>query len=125
MTEKYQPISRKNWGTIMSIVLWEAMVRESKPEDMAQKYGIECPTPKGKELEVEVDFRVNGVPLNFKKTVEELGARMESRFDEEVLKKAKELVNLTRFERLSEIINNAEYQIEQEIERVFNEQKGA
>lgn len=122
MTEKYQPISRINWNTPMSVFLWEAMVRESnKGKDIDKVFGLECPTPKGKELEVEVDFRVNGVPLNFQKTVEELWGRMSKRFDDEVLQKAKELVNLTRFERLSEIINNAEYQIEQEIERVFNE----
>jgi hypothetical protein len=135
VTEKIQPISKQNWRTPVSVFLWEIMVREAgmskdmNRDMMTEKFGNLFPDATGDgpkergELAVEVDLKINGVPVSFQKTCDEIWSRWEKQFDAEVLKKAKELVNSSRLSRLSEIISNAEWQLEQEIEALYNDRK--
>lgn len=128
MSEKLQPISNKNWCTPLSLILWEIMVRESggSKDGMVEKFGNLFPDAVGDEqgeVTVDVDLRINGVPVSFKKSCEEILSRWEKQFDDEVLKKAKELISSSRLQRLTDIIERVEWQLEQEVESLYNEKK--
>lgn len=126
MSEKLQPFSPEAWLKPWSVCLVEIMVRESnKGKDMDTKFNLPLreQRPEGEELAVEVEMKINGVPVSFKDSFEELWDRMTSGYDQHVLEKAKELVSGTRLGRLQEIIERFEWELENEVETLYNEQK--
>jgi hypothetical protein len=129
MKEKLQPISPVNWRKPWSVVLWEIMVREAKgtpdsaiKSDIEQKFNLPDRASR-EQVEVEVELTINGVPVSFQKSVDELWERTMAQYEQRILEKAKELVSASRLGKLQEIIERAEWQLQEEIETLYNDRK--
>lgn len=113
--EKISPVERTTPG----IYLLNTMSREAKLSDLLEHFKIE--RVKGESVKVEVELKINGVPVNFSKSVEEMWERMLSSYNKDVLEKAKELISKTRFDGLNRIMDSVEYQMQCELEKLFPE----
>ena len=71
---------------------------------------------------VKVEMTVNGVPVDFRKTLEDIFDIFESKYDETVKKAALDLVSGSRLQKLSQALENAEWQIEDEINRILKQE---
>ena len=100
-----------------SIFLLNTITREVSRGDILEHFRIVH--EHGKPTLVEVEMKINGVEVDFSKSVTDMWERLSSRFDQEVLEKAKDLVSESRFEKLGEIMRQAEYQIHDELEVLF------
>lgn len=116
IVEKINPTDR----TTSSIMLINAMTHECKHSDILEYFRIE--RVNGLDTTVDVELIINGVHVDVKKSLDEMFKRLVSRYDDKVLEKAKELLSESRLNRLSRLIQNAEYNIEQELNQLFKEE---
>lgn len=101
-----------------SIMLIEAMVRTSKnSKALAEKFDI--PYVPLQMQYVKVELKINDVEVDFVKTAEEMWNRLNSRYEQDVLEKAKELVGQSRYQNLMDIIEQHEFELQRELERLF------
>ena len=112
MSEMINPVSNDTAG----IFLLNTITREVPRADIIEHFRI---YQGGDRTLVEVEMKINGVEVDFSKSVTDMWERLSSRFDEKVLEKAKDLVSESRFEKLGEIMRQAEYQIQDELEALF------
>ena len=124
--EKLQPLShrygeRQPWA----FMLWELMVREGgkSPQGIEEKFGNLKPHGEDGPVEVEVELKVNGVPVCFSTAIDNIWERVSKQYDAEVLKAAKELVKGTRLQRLTEILDRFDWELEQEVTQLFEQKK--
>lgn len=75
----------------------------------------------GKGHMVDVVFKINGVDVPFEETVDNLFERQFEKIDSYVLEKAKELLSVSRFDRLSNKLSELEWQMEEELEKIQKE----
>lgn len=115
IVEKINPIDGKN----SSILLLNAMTRECKHGDILEHFKIE--QEEGLDSTVGVELIINGVHVDVKKSLDEMFDRLVARYDEKVLEKAKELISETRLGRLQDLLQDAEFKIEQELNLLFKE----
>lgn len=99
--------------TAPAIMLLEAMVRESKIAELDKKFGLPA-VPLRNEF-VRVELKINGVEVDFVKTAQEMWERLESQHEADVLEKAKELVGRTRLDKVHQLMERFEWEIEQEL----------
>jgi predicted lipid-binding transport protein (Tim44 family) len=104
--------------TMPAIMLIEAMTREADRADLQDHFNL--PNVPLNSAHVVVQLTINGVPVNFCKTAQEMWDRLVSKYGEHVSEKAKELVQLTRFSKLEQILSDAEDEITREIENAMN-----
>jgi hypothetical protein len=104
-----------------AIMLIEAMARESKRDDLLEKFGV--PKIPLNPSHVEVKLTINGVEVNFVKTAQEMWERLERRYRQDVEEAAKALIGRTRFEKLESILSRAEEQIEREVDQLLQEEQ--
>lgn len=64
---------------------------------------------------VDVTMQINGVPVDFKKSLEEMWSRLFLTYENDVLEKAKTLVSRSKFDKLNDILEQAEYSIMDEL----------
>jgi len=98
------------------------MSREAKRADLLEHFKIK--TADGENTFVEVEMKINGVEVDFSKSVTEIWERMQSSYDEDLLEKAKELVGVMRLERLQDIIQGVEDKLEREVNELFSKTFG-
>lgn len=119
MTEKIVSSVCPTDHTTPAIFLINAISREAPRGDVLNHFNIV--TKEGHKPEVDVELTINGVSVDFEKTVNEMWERLSNRFDEKVLEKAKELVSMSRFSKIEELIQDAEWKIEEELEKLFGD----
>ena len=119
MTSHVDPTSRTTPG----IFLLNMIAREAPHAQMIEHFRLTDPHSSGHVRTVEVKMTINGVEVDFERSVNEMWERLSSSFDAQVLEKAKELLKLTRFSNLEDILQRAEWAIENELERLFPEFK--
>jgi hypothetical protein len=118
MSEKINPTAH----TTPAVFLINTMAREAKGKDLLEYFRVQRD---GKEPpSVTVELKINGVEVDFSKSVTEMWARLRARHHEDILEQAKELVSNSRLEKLNDIIQLAEFRINNEIEVLFNEKFG-
>ena len=103
--------------TTGAIYLINAMTREVKHAEMLDHFNLE--QIEGKNVHVNVELLINGVSVDFTKTLEEMWNRMCSSYDSDVLEKAKSLLSTTRFENLSNMLQQAESDMCDELHKLF------
>lgn len=113
MSEMISPVANNTPG----IFLLNTMTREVSRGSILEHFRVV--REDGKDVLVNVEMKINGVEVDFSKSVTEMWERLSSQFDEKVLEKAKELVSESRFEKLDNIMKQAEDQIQAELETLF------
>jgi hypothetical protein len=103
-----------------SIFLINAMAKAVAPGGLFEHFKI--PTNSGQPVEVEVELKINGVEVPFKETLNEMWDRMRSRYKEDILEKAHELISQSRFEKLNDLLADAEYNIKAELQELFGKE---
>lgn len=101
-----------------SIFLLNMMTAEAKRGDLLEHFKITLNT--NEPTKVEVELKINGVEVDFSKSITEMWNRLQASYDEDVLEKAKELVSQTRLQKLNDLLQDAEYKIQAELEELFN-----
>lgn len=120
MTERIVSLVNPTAHTTPGIYLINVMTRETQGKrDILEHFKID-PDPSKRSDLVEVELKINGVSVDFEKSVNEMWERLSSRFDENVLEKAKELVSGSRLDKLSDILNRVEWELKDEVEKLFN-----
>lgn len=114
MSEMISPVSE----TAAGVVLINAMSDEAKRQDLLEYFKVEIPTD-GSFTKVKVEMKINGVEVNFSCAVTDMWNRLSDRYEEDVLEKAKELVGQSKLQRLTDLLQEAEYEIETEIRSLF------
>lgn len=111
MTEIVNILNRKT----PEMLLFVLMVKESDSPrgDLDSYFNLNG------ENNVEVELKVNGVELKFTPLIERLCEKL----DEHILEKAKELLSRSRLEKLEQILSEAEWKIEQELEKLMKDEK--
>lgn len=124
--EKLQPLSHR-YGELQpwAFMLWELMVREGgkSPQGIEEKFGNLKPQGEDGPVEVEVELKVNGVPVCFSTSIDNIWERASKQYDADVMKAAKELVKGTRLQRLTEILDRFDWELEQEVTQLFEQKK--
>jgi polysaccharide deacetylase 2 family uncharacterized protein YibQ len=72
---------------------------------------------------VDLELSVNGVVIPFKESIQDAWKALEATLDEEILKRAMELVSKSRLDKLQMALDNVEWQIEDAL-RAALEKKG-
>lgn len=121
MTERIVEIVCPTDRTTPAIYLLNTMTREVKRGDLLEHFKI--PLVDGQKTVVEVEMKINGVPVNFSESIQDMWDRMFSSYEDDVLRKAKELLSATRFDRLNDLLNVAEWEIEQEVTKLLDDQR--
>jgi hypothetical protein len=116
IVEKISPVDR----TPHSIMLINAMTRSVGRGDLLEHFKIV--REDGKNVEVDVELLINGVHVDVKKTLDEMWERLVSKYHEDVLEKSKELLSQSRLNKLDELIRDAEWKIEEELNKLFPEE---
>jgi predicted lipid-binding transport protein (Tim44 family) len=107
--------------TAPSIMLIEAMTRSSKNDALLEMFGF--PKIPLQQHVAEVKLTINGVEVDFVKTAQEMWDRMVHSYEKDVEEAARKLLSKTRFEKLEQIISQAEDEIEREVEALIKEEK--
>jgi len=114
MSEMIDPTTR----TAPAIFLINVMSKESDPRNLLSHFKID--QVEGQPTLVNVELKINGVEVDFSKAITEMWDRLHSSHGDDVLKKAKELLRQTRFEKLNALLEEAEWKIEDELNTLFN-----
>ena len=109
MTQMIDPVSR----SIPGIFIINTMTAEAKRGDMLKHFNVDVVS--GKKVMVKVEMKINDVEVDFCKSLTEMWNRLQESYDADVLAKAKELVSNSRFEKLNQLLADAEYKIEDEL----------
>lgn len=75
----------------------------------------------GQDVTVDVQMTINGVPVDYSRSIIDLWERVKAHRDKEVLAKAKELISMTRFSKLNERLDDLEYAAIREIDALMSE----
>ena len=94
-----------------SVLLLEAMVKKAGKNNLLQTFGIESNSGGN----VEVQLTVNGENVDFESTVNEMWTRLTTNYETHVLERAKELISCTRLNKLHNLLQDAEWKIEEEL----------
>ena len=70
------------------------------------------------EKNVDVTMQINGVSVDFKRSLEEMWTRLSDAYDADVLKSANALIAESRVYKLNQIIYEAEQTIRNELEKL-------
>lgn len=119
MTSHVDPTS----DTTPGIFLINVIARETVRRDMIKHFRLTDPHSPNHVRTVEVKMTINGVEVDFERSVNEMWERLSDTFENKVLEKAKELVKMTKFGKFQEILERAEWEIENELEKAFPEFK--
>ena len=117
MTERIvETINPADHSTV-AIYLINTMSREAKHVNLLEHFKIKRVV--GDAVTVDVELLINGVPVDFQKSIEEMWERLSSRYNEDVLEKAKQMLSNTRLGKLNDLLDNATWQIEEELNTLF------
>ena len=116
MSEMISPVS----DDIAGVFLINTMSDEAKRQDLLDYFKVEIPTD-GSFIKVKVEMKINGVEVSFSRAVTDMWNRLSDRYEEDVLEKAKELVGQSKLQRLTDLIQEAECEIEAEIRTLFKQ----
>jgi hypothetical protein len=109
MKFKVEDLTKHNF---LAIAVMHLMTEETpKTEDFCQKFNI---VPGGNS-DVDVDIKINGVPVNFQRFMDEL----ERQHDDMLQRQAHALLKENGVSKLQDIISDLEKNIERKIEEVF------
>ena len=113
MTEMVCPVSKTTPG----IFLLNCMSREAKNANLLEHFKIK--TADGENTFVEVKMTINGVEVDFSKSITEMWERLQFQYDEDLISKAKELIIGDRFYRFNESIYELECNFKEEVDKLF------
>lgn len=94
-TKMVDPVAR----TPASIMLINAISRAAKDANLLEMFRVN--TPPGQKTFLEVEFKVNGVPVDFEKTANEMWERLRATHEADVLETAEKM--LGQFEVFQDI----------------------
>lgn len=100
-----------------SIFLINMMSAEAKRDELLEHFKIT--TVKNTPTKVEVELKINGVEVDFSRAITDMWNRLQETYRADVMQKAKDLISQTRFEKLQDLMQEAEYKIEAELEELF------
>ena len=100
------------------IFLINVMSAEAKRGDLLEHFKINL--IRNEPTKVEVELKINGVEVDFSRAITEMWNRLQDSYNADVMQKAKDLISQTRFEKLNELLQDAEYKISEELEELFN-----
>lgn len=100
-----------------SIFLINMMSAEAERGDLLEHFKITL--VENTPTKVKVELKINGVEVDFSRSITEMWNRLQESYDADVMQKAKELISQTRFEKLQDLMQEAEYKIEAELEELF------
>ena len=100
------------------VFLINIMAASPRRQDLLEHFKIQNPA-NGITL-VEVEMKINGVEVDFSRSVTDMWNRLHDCYEEDVIEKATELVGMSKLDRLASIIREAEQEIESEIRTLFN-----
>lgn len=121
MVERIVEVVGPTDHTTPAIYLLNTMSREAKRSDLLEHFKIK--RVDGQKTTVEVELKINGMPVDFSKSIQEMWDRMFNRYEDDVLEKAKELLSATRFDKLNQILSAAEDEIEKEVKNLFDSKR--
>jgi hypothetical protein len=70
---------------------------------------------------LDVEVKINGVVVPFENTMEIIYKQLQKVIEEEEQSKIRDKTNRYRFEKLAQMIDKFEWEIEQELDRLFKE----
>jgi hypothetical protein len=115
ITEAVDPTSYHT-SSIMLINAMAALAGDKG--NIAEIFKLEYP-PDAERPTVDVQLFVNGVSVPFKESIEDAWQQLEASIDREVHKRAMELLSRSRFDKLISALDNAEWQIEDALNKAL------
>lgn len=98
MTEFINPTDHST----AAIFLINAMTREVPRGELLEHFKIKDGNP----VKVEVELKINGVPVAFTQSINEMWGRLNSTYEADVKAKALELVELTSINEIEDVLQN-------------------
>lgn len=101
------------------IFLINTIAREVPRANILEHFRIDRKTGDPESVKVEVRMTINGVEVDFEKSINDMWERLSKTFDAAVLDKARDLVMLTKHQDILDILRSAERELLDELEKHF------